>query len=106
MILQLLVYPLGFHLLHPINYAKSSNLYVEVAQVDVFPSDWLNEQLFEFTETEAYSLGLEKLKMETKNFALNAGSAIFVFILMMVLVVIWSIFALTNNFGKSECLEK
>lgn len=89
------------------NYAKLSNLYVEVAQVEVFPSEWLNELLFEFTETEAYSLGLEKLKMETKNFALNAGSAIFVLIFMMVFVVIWGIFALTINFCRmSECMKK
>ena len=62
----------------------------------------MNKGMFNFSETESYSLGLEKLGFETRNFVLNAGTELILLLTMVIFVVIWGICACLQKMRNSK----
>ena len=97
MVLQLMVYPIGFKMMYPVNYLKSVGALVWIITFDLLPSEDINKAYMEFTETEPYSAGLEILKNEGKNFALSAGTSLLIFLIMIGFIVIFGLIYLANK---------
>ena len=63
-------------------------------------------KLLKFTETGPYSLGLERLDYETKNFVLNAGSCLIIFFAMLLRVLVFGILSAIPKCRKFIFLER
>ena len=107
-ILQYLVFSTGFNLRYPANYENIINPFVEVAQFEVFPNQLMEKynEILKFTETIPYSLGLERLKYESKNFVNNAGSCLIILYLMILGVLIYGILTAIQKCRQSTLVDK
>ena len=59
-----MVYPIGFKMMYPVNFLKSVGALIWILTFDVLPSEDINKEYMEFTETKPYSFGLETLQSE------------------------------------------
>ena len=101
-----MVYPIGFKVRYPINFLKIASALIWVAKFDVYPSEDINDELFDFTETESFSQGLETLLHEGKNFAQSAGSGLLIFLTMVGLIGIYALVSFAKYLCKCEILIK
>ena len=63
-------------------------------------------EILTFTETVPYSLGLERLQYESKNFVINAGSCLIIFYLMILDVLIYGILTAIQKYRQFALVEK
>ena len=92
-----MVYPIGFKMMYPVNFLKTAGALIWIVAFDVFPSEDINKEFLQFTETLPFSEGLEILLHEGKNFALSAGSCLLSFYIMIGLIVIYGLTVLASK---------
>ena len=76
-LLQLMLFPLAFNFLYPINVADTSEVAIETASMDIFPVDVFEFQAF---EEDPPSPRLVLLGFESENFADNSSTSLLFFI--------------------------
>lgn len=101
-----MVYPVGFKVMYPVNFLKTAGALIWVVAFDVFPSEDINNEYLQFTETPPFSKGLEILLHDVRNFALSAGSCLFLFYIMIGLIGIYGLILLASKLCKCDLLKK
>ena len=75
-LLQIMVFPLAFNVLYPINVERASSYFILAATFETLPAEDWNKSLLDFTEEELENPRLEKLSYESQSFALNSGTGL------------------------------
>ena len=101
-----MIYPMGFKVRYPINFLKFTGTLIWVVKFDVYPSEDINNEFFQFTDTKPFSAGLEFLLHEGKNFALSAGSGLLILYTMIAFIGIYGLMSLAKYFCKFDILTK
>ena len=106
LVLQLMVYPVGFDLKYPVNFLRTAGALIWIVAFDVFPSEDINKEFLEFTGTKSFSEGLAILLHDGINFALSVGSCLIFFYILIGLIIIYVLIYLANKICKCKCLTK
>ena len=78
-----MLFPLAFRFLYPINVQQTSEVAIETAGMDIFPSEQLQRGVFEFNEQDPPNPRLLMLGYESESFALNSGTSLIFFIMQL-----------------------
>ena len=104
MILQLVVFQIGFNLLYPKNLNDVSGVFVNIVIFDILPSEKINRYIFEFSELlnkKTKNSRLELLGYETNNFLFNTGTLLILLQLYLFVLMIYFLLCC-----KAKCVKK
>ena len=84
--MQLMLFPLAFNLLYPVNVRDTSEVAIETAAMDIFPTQDVLESNFDFESIDPPNPRLVMLGYDSSQFALNAGTSLIIFIVHLGLI--------------------
>ena len=85
-LMQLMLFPLAFNLLYPVNVRDTSEVAIETAAMDIFPTQDVLESNFDFESIDPPNPRLVMLGYDSSQFALNAGTSLIIFIVHLGLI--------------------
>ena len=81
-----MLFPLAFNLLYPVNVRDTSEVAIETAAMDIFPTQDVLESNFDFESIDPPNPRLVMLGYDSSQFALNAGTSLIIFIVHLGLI--------------------
>ena len=84
-----MLYPMAFYLLYPITVTDCNEVMIELAGLDVIPSETIQSGVFEFEEEEPPIPRLDELGYGSPNFALNCGTSLIFFQMQLLLMIVY-----------------
>ena len=85
-LLQMMLYPLAFNFLYPVNVSDTSEVAIELASMEVFPSEAVQFESFDEEGEDSLNPRLAILGYENANFSTNAGTSLLLFNFMMLMI--------------------
>ena len=83
-----------------------NEVFTELANFELIPSESINEKLFFFPEEDAFSLNFQSCGIDSTNFLVNMGFPLYITLGHIALSVLYLILYLVNLLLKSKVLGK
>jgi hypothetical protein len=89
-VLQIIIHMPLYNIYFPANAMMFYGLIMDIANLNVIPSDWVSVDLFTFTQNEAFSDGADAMGYNYSNMIQNLGP-LFIYLILIVFFIILGI---------------
>ena len=90
----------------PANSMMINNIFQDIANFEIIPSEYFNEKLFYFPEVDPYNFNFSECGIESRFFLQTMGLPLYIMLVHFALLVIYIFLTMCNVILKSPCISK